>query len=203
MLKGLTNIVNGILIYCSDPSLGKAEVSFIYKINPRENFLMRTDKVVANSHAKMENFLHKNDFTIEIITNNLELCDYDYLPIYESIYKKKDIKGKDNKLHKTMLQGTAKMIQRESRGVMKHEYYLKVNTFIYDLKGKKPLLKKFKEVDDVIRQFPEEYTIEKFLDSRDVILALLKEVRFAKNELNSIINMDMKKEGLYSSILKD
>jgi len=72
-----------------------------------------------------------------------------------------------------MLHGTAKMIQEYTKGTTKHEYFLKINTNIYDTSSGKEIIKKHKEVENIVQEFP--YRVEKMLDSEDIIRYLLKE----------------------------
>lgn len=149
----------------------------------------------------MRKFLSVNKFIFSIIKKKIEITDYDYLANYEAIVNKKDIKWQDNMTHKLMLQSTARMIQENSKGSTKHEYFLKVNTTIYDTTSDKEIFNKHREITNIVRQFPVQFWIEKMLSSKEVIILLLKELRFFNSELNTINKTDLKKHGYYKNLL--
>jgi len=68
-----------------------------------------------------------------------------------------------------------------------------VNAFIYDTKSDKEIIRKHKEIENILKQFPEQIRIEKMLDSQEVLIFLLKEARFFTSEINTLINADLKK----------
>lgn len=199
MIKGLTWISNWILIYTDQEDKNKAEIGFIFKINPNQNLAMMSPSDIEYLQERMSVFLGINNYTFSIIRKKVWVTDYDYLPNYEEILKKKDIKWKDNELHKVMLHWTAKMIQEYTKWTTKHEYFLKVNVNITDTSNGKSIIKKHKEVTNIINEFP--FRIEKMLDSEDLIRYLLKEWRFFTSELNTLTSEVMKKEWFYKDII--
>jgi hypothetical protein len=199
MIKWLTGITDWILIYTNQSNKSEAEIGFIFKINPNKNLAMMSGSDIEYTQNRMAIFLGINNYTFSIIRKKVWITDYDYLPNYEEILKKKDIKWKDNELHKLMLHWTAKMIQEYTKWTTKHEYFLKVNTQIYDTTSWKAIIKKHKEITNIINQFP--FRIEKMLDSEEVIRYLLKEWRFFTSELNTLTSENMKKQWFYKDIL--
>ncbi len=200
MLKWLTGLSNGILIYTNQEDNSKAEIGFIFKINPNQNLAMMSQNDINSRQEDMQTFLSANNFTFSIIKKKVSITDYDYLPNYEEILSKKDLK-KWNVLHKDMLYGTAKMIQEYTVWATKHEYFLKVNSYIYNTKEDKEIIRKHKEIENILKQFPEQFRIEKKLNSEEVIIYLMKENRFATSEINTLINTDLKKLWYYKDIL--
>jgi len=201
MLKWLTWLTNWILIYTNQENKTKAEIGFIFKINPIQNLAMMSQRDLEWAQETMRTFLSINNYTFSIVKKKVDVTDYDYLPNYEAIVSRKNLKSW-NILHKEMLHGTAKMIQEYTKWTTKHEYFLKINTFIEDTSSDKEIIRKHKELENILKQFPEQYRIEKMLSSKEVIIYLMKEVRFAKSEINTLINTDLGKLWYYKDILK-
>jgi len=200
MLKWLTWITNGILIYTNQNIKNKAEIWFIFKINPIQNLAMMSWEDIESWQEWMNTFLGINTYTFSIIRKKVSVTDYDYLPNYQALLEKKDFK-KGNDLHKMMLHWTAKMIQEYTVWATKHEYFLKVNTFINNTKNDKEIIRKHKEISNIVNQFPEQYRIEKMLNSKEVLIFLLKETRFLNSEINTLISKDLEKHWYYKDIL--
>jgi len=199
MLKGLTWISNGILIFTNQEDTTKAEIGFTFKVNPNKNIAMMSEDDILHLQHKMNIFLGINTYTFSIIRKKVIVTDYDYLANYESLLSKKNLKWKDNELHKFMLHGTAKMIQEHTKWTTKHEYFIKVNTDITDTSNWDQIIKKHKEIENIIQEFP--FRIEKMLDSEDLIRYLLKEGRFVTSELNTLTSENMKKKWFYKDII--
>jgi hypothetical protein len=161
---------------------------------------MMSERDLVNAQESMQTYLWINNFTFSIIKKKVSITDYDYLPNYEAILSKKELK-KGNELHKMMLHWTAKMIQEYTVWATKHEYFLKVNTFINNTKDDKEIIRKHKEVSYIVNQFPSEFRIEKMLNSLEVLIFLLKENRFCTSEINTLIKKDLKKLWYYKDIL--
>jgi len=201
MLKGLTWLTNGILIYTDQKDKTKAEIGFIFKINPIQNLAMMSNRDLERSQETMKTFLSINNYTFSIIKKKVSVTDYDYLANYEAIISKKNLKPW-NILHKEMLHWTAKMIQEYTKWTTKHEYFLKINTLINDTSSWKEIVRKHKELENILKQFPEQFRIEKMLNSQEVIIYLMKENRFVTSEINTLIKTDLEKHGYYKDILK-
>jgi len=201
MLKWITGVSNGIIIYTNPQKPTQAEIGFIFKINPTRNVAMMSAQELEMSANQMAKFLWVNTYTFSIIRRKENVTDYDYLSNYEAILKKKNIKSENKELHRSMLTGTARMIQKYTQGATKHEYFLKVNTIIYNTSNDKEILKKHREVSHVVDQFPTIFRIEKLLNSKEVIIQLMKENRFVTSELNTIAKKDLEEMGFCKDIL--
>jgi len=88
----LTGLSNGILIYTNQEDNSKAEIGFIFKINPNQNLAMMSQNDINSRQEDMQTFLSANNFTFSIIKKKVSITDYDYLPNYEEILSKKDLK---------------------------------------------------------------------------------------------------------------
>ena len=67
MLKGLTGITNWILIYTDQEDKSKAEIWFIFKINPVQNLAMMSQADLIGVQEWMQTFLGINNYTFSII----------------------------------------------------------------------------------------------------------------------------------------
>lgn len=181
----LVNIYKGILIFKDDNIRNKANVAFIFKINPPDNFWMLPQELLEMEYEKIDRFFKANtDYIIERIQTKRELTDNDYLDKYKELNSKKDSnKSIDQELLKYMIYGNAKLIQSKTQGTYKQEYHIKVSCSITNLKDDTEIMAKRNGVTNLLSHFP---YIEEALSTYDVIMLLLKEKRFFKEELISI-----------------
>ena len=183
MLKGLSNLYKGILIY-HDGNSKTCLVSFIYSINPAENRGMMSEVEILNEVKKLENFFKVNTkYTIELVKIKGNLTDFDYLAKYENLKKKLDLDIWNKDLHKYLIYGNGKLIQSKTKGTFKHSYYLKVSVEIGNLTDEKEMEAKHSELKNLLAHFP---YIKWMLTSDEIIRLLLEENRFFKEELINI-----------------
>lgn len=192
MWNNLVNIYKWILIHKEDSVKNRALVGFIFKINPYENFAMMSDDDLVREYNKIDRFLKANNFVTELIRSKRRLTDFDYLDKYKELDKKKNNnKSINQELLRYLIYWNAKLIQSKTNNTFKHEYYIKVSCNITDLKDDKEIMAKRKEVINLLTHFP---YIEEALSSYDVIVLLLKEKRFFKEELITLSKESLVKQ---------
>ncbi len=191
MLNWLANIYKWILIFYTEGFQKRALISFIFKINPYENHWMMSDEDLFNEYTKFDNFLKVNSsFTIELLKSKWALTDFDYLDKYKELKLKTKTDIGNPELLKYLLYWNGKLIQSKTKWTYKHEYHIKVSTSITDLSDDKEIMAKRKEVTNLLTHFP---YIEKALNTYEVIILLLKEKRFFKEELINITKESLQK----------
>lgn len=169
-----------------------AIISFIFNINPSENRWMMSDDAIRNEIDKLENFFNLNwKYNIELIKTKVGLTDYDYLEKYKSLKEKLKIDVWNKELHKLLIYWNGKLIQSKTKWTFKYEYYLKISVSITNLKDDKEILSKHKEIVNLLVHFP---YIQWMLTSHEVILLILKNNRFFKEELISLSIENLIKE---------
>jgi len=170
-----------------------ALVSYIFRINPHQNYQMLSSHDIMEEANEIDQFLKANDrYTVEIIKSKRRMCDYDYIDKYKELLKESSQKGL-SKVSRYIMYGNAKLIQSKAPKSYRHDYFIKITTDITKLQDDEEIIKKRQLVTNLLTHFP---YIQEALSTIEVIQLILIQNRYFSNELIALTKEVLIKEGI-------